>query len=105
MNGVVIPGERSQILSIPEPGISDRGLYHCTATNAEGTATSSPTFLNVIGKCGKVMYQQVSSCFIVHSSSVGFFQFRFSMRLDIGSGPFSRTEDNNVLEENLVELV
>ena len=48
-NGVLIPREGSQTLVIQEPGPSDRGRYHCTATNSVGTASSSLIYLNVIG--------------------------------------------------------
>jgi len=46
----MILGEISPLLVIEEVELSDRGVYYCTATNAQGTATSTEAYVNVISK-------------------------------------------------------
>ena len=55
-DGREISGEISPLLVIQEVELSDRGVYHCTATNTLGTATSSEAYVNVISKLAMVHY-------------------------------------------------
>ena len=48
-NNVTLPGETGPMLVIMEVSLSDRGLYHCSATNAVGAETSSPAVLGIQG--------------------------------------------------------
>jgi len=49
-DGRVILGEISPLLVIGEVELSDRGVYHCTATSTQGNATSTEAYVNVISK-------------------------------------------------------
>ena len=48
-DGLPINGATSSALVIGEVLLSDRGFYHCTATNSEGSATSPQAVLNLRG--------------------------------------------------------
>ena len=50
-DGSEIPGEGSPFLVIEEVELSDRGVYWCTAVNTEGSVSSFPAFVGVIGRC------------------------------------------------------
>ena len=107
-DGILIPREGSQTLVIPEAGLSDRGLYYCSATNSLGTVSSPPVYLNIIGKAG-VSMPYISSSLLLsphHSFSTGIVQFLFSIRID-ASALFPFQDDSNLdeLEQRLVELV
>lgn len=65
-DGASLAGQTGSSLFFDEVFISDRGFYHCTATNDEGTMTSMPAVLNLFGV----------------------YQYRFPVLLTIpGSGP------------------
>jgi len=49
-DGRMILGEISPLLVIEEVELSDRGVYHCTAINTQGNATSTEAYVNVISK-------------------------------------------------------
>ena len=55
-DGRMILGEISPLLVIGEVELSDRGVYHCTATSTQGTATSTEAYVNVISKLPMVHY-------------------------------------------------
>ena len=44
-----LPNEISELLVIESITLSNRGIYHCTATNSEGVVKSSSAVLNVAG--------------------------------------------------------
>lgn len=46
-DGSLLPSETGTSLVFGEVSLSDRGFYHCTATNDQGTALTSPAILNV----------------------------------------------------------
>ena len=48
-DGRRIAGEGSPLLVIQEMELSDRGVYHCTATNTLGTVVSAPAVVNING--------------------------------------------------------
>ena len=48
-DGWRIAGEGSPLLVIQETELSDRGVYHCTATNTLGTVSSGPAVINING--------------------------------------------------------
>ena len=48
-NGRRIAREVSPLLVIEEVELSDRGVYHCTATNTLGNVNSTPAVINIIG--------------------------------------------------------
>jgi len=48
-DGRKIAGEVSLLLVIEEVELSDRGVYHCTATNTLGNVNSTPAVINIIG--------------------------------------------------------
>ena len=55
-DGREIPGQRLPRLRIAEVDLGDRGAYHCTATAREGSVTSDPAFLNIMGgSCGSLL--------------------------------------------------
>ena len=45
--GFLLPGETGSVLVFEEVSLSDRGFYHCTATNNEGIDTSDSAVLSV----------------------------------------------------------
>ena len=48
-DGSPISGETGSMLVIARVTLSDRGFYHCTATNTEGSDTSAQAVLNIQG--------------------------------------------------------
>lgn len=48
-DGRPLSGQTSPVLMIREVTLSDRGFYHCSATNTEGTVTSAQAVLNIQG--------------------------------------------------------
>ena len=49
-NGVIIPGETSNTLTISNISLSDIGQYECIPSNSEGTFNTSTMQLDVKGK-------------------------------------------------------
>ena len=49
-DGTPITGEGSPFLLIEETHISDRAVYHCTATNTFGSASSDFAYVYINGK-------------------------------------------------------
>ena len=55
-DGREILGQRLPRLRIAEVDLADRGAYHCTASAREGSVTSDPAFLNIMGgSCGSFL--------------------------------------------------
>ena len=49
-NGVIIPGETSNTLTVSSVSLSDIGQYECIPSNSEGTFNTSTIQLDVKGK-------------------------------------------------------
>jgi len=77
-DGRRIPGESSPLLVIQEVEISDRGVYHCTATNTLGNDSSIPAVININGTYNIVLYTFLLpsiSCCQFWSATTGIRQF------------------------------
>ena len=77
-DGRRIPGESSPLLVIQEVEISDRGVYHCTATNTLGNDSSIPAVININGIYKTVLYMFLLpsiSCCQFWSATTGIRQF------------------------------
>ena len=48
-DGSPLANQSSHVLVIEEADVSDRGIFYCTASNAEGVATSTLAVLNIAG--------------------------------------------------------
>jgi len=102
-----IPGESSPLLVIHEVEISDRGVYHCTATNTLGNDSSIPAVINVNGMYKSFLYTFLLpsiSCWQFWSATTGIRQFlcRYSIS---GQSDEEQNFANTVCEQRWQDTV
>ena len=71
-NGVIIPGERSNSLTLNDISSEDIGQYECIPSNSVGSHNSSVIQVNVNCKFNKLMYviSRLSSFILIYMQSL-----------------------------------